>query len=160
MNSNGIKCPKCGKTKPTEDFYIHRGKKNGYTCYCKICHRANTNFLRRAKRKRGLTIEEKNKIRIVGKANTRKYRDIVYEHYGNKCACCGETHREFFAIDHINNDGNIHRKTISGTTISLWLIRNNFPDGFQILCHNCNMAKALYGQCPHQKELKDNERAN
>ena len=22
-----------------------------------------------------------------------------------------------------------------------WLVRNDFPEGFQILCHNCNTAK-------------------
>jgi hypothetical protein len=32
------------------------------------------------------------------------------------------------------------------------LIKNNFPDGFQVLCHNCNMSIGLYGYCPHQTE--------
>jgi hypothetical protein len=162
MISDGIRCPKCGETKIRGDFYVHRGKKKGITCYCKPCHRENTNSLRRKKREKGLTVEERNKLRIVGKASCRRYREIVYNYYGNKCACCGETHKEFFAIDHINNDGNIHRRTISGNSIALWLIRNNFPSGFQILCHNCNMAKALYSICPHQREkgLKENERAN
>jgi hypothetical protein len=26
---------------------------------------------------------------------------------------------------------------------------NEFPDGFQVLCHNCNLAKGYYGECPH-----------
>jgi hypothetical protein len=34
-----------------------------------------------------------------------------------------------------------------------WLIQNNFPGGYQVLCHNCNMAKAFYKVCPH-KEVK------
>ena len=36
-------------------------------------------------------------------------------------------------------------KTISSLkrTVGLhkWIIENNFPKGFQILCHNCNYAK-------------------
>lgn len=34
--------------------------------------------------------------------------------------------------------------------IPWWLRRNNYPNGFQVLCHNCNMAKGFYGKCPHQ----------
>ena len=32
-----------------------------------------------------------------------------------------------------------------------WIKKNNFPKGFQILCHNCNVAKGIYGECPHEK---------
>jgi hypothetical protein len=31
------------------------------------------------------------------------------------------------------------------------LKRRGFPPGHQVLCHNCNMAKQFYGQCPHKK---------
>jgi len=75
-------------------------------------------------------------------------RRLCLEHYGNKCACCGEFHNEFLAIDHIDNNGYQHRKEMR-TNIFDWLIKNNFPGGFQVLCHNCNMAKAFYGRCPH-----------
>ena len=79
------------------------------------------------------------------------------EHYGGKCACCGESRYEFLAIDHINGDGNEHRKKIgNGSCIVGWLIKNNFPEGFRILCHNCNASFGLYGYCPHQKE-RENE---
>jgi hypothetical protein len=29
------------------------------------------------------------------------------------------------------------------------LARNGFPDGYRVLCHNCNMALGQYGYCPH-----------
>lgn len=32
-----------------------------------------------------------------------------------------------------------------------WQRKNNYPKGFQVLCHNCNLAKGFYGKCPHQK---------
>ena len=31
-----------------------------------------------------------------------------------------------------------------------WLKRNDYPPGFQVLCHNCNWAKHALGRCPHQ----------
>lgn len=34
-----------------------------------------------------------------------------------------------------------------------WLKTNGYPDGFQTLCHNCNMAKGFYGICPHKEKL-------
>jgi len=77
-------------------------------------------------------------------------RKEVLEHYGGKCACCGETKYEFLSIDHINGGGSKHRKEINGM-ICPWLKNNNFPDGFQVLCYNCNQAKGIYGYCPHQK---------
>jgi len=73
-------------------------------------------------------------------------------HYGDvKCQCCGEDHIEFLAIDHINNDGAAHRRRV-GRGIYHWLVKNNFPPGFQVLCHNCNFAKSAYGTCPHKSE--------
>ena len=35
--------------------------------------------------------------------------------------------------------------------LNQWLITNNFPMGFQILCWNCNVAKGILGVCPHQE---------
>ena len=34
--------------------------------------------------------------------------------------------------------------------IYIWLKNNNFPEGFQVLCFNCNCGKARNkGICPH-----------
>jgi hypothetical protein len=81
-------------------------------------------------------------------------RDKVLDHYGAVCTCCGETERAFLTVDHIKNDGSKHRKEIhcnNGSTLYSWLVKNNFPDGFQILCRNCNWAKFTLGKCPHKK---------
>ena len=75
------------------------------------------------------------------------------------CVCCGESYYEFLAVDHIEGGGNSHRKSLSKTNsvhygdLYNWLIKNNFPKGFQILCHNCNLAKGFYGSCPHKKNI-------
>ena len=68
-------------------------------------------------------------------------------------SCCGETGFEFLTVDHINNDGNEHRRQIKAAFgIYGWLEKNGFPkDGLQLLCWNCNMGKrANGGTCPHQ----------
>lgn len=80
-----------------------------------------------------------------------RYRNEVLAAYGGTCTCCGETDPCFLAVDHINNDGAMHRRQIGRGSMQIyrWLINNNFPMGFQLLCHNCNLAKAFYGSCPH-----------
>lgn len=83
-----------------------------------------------------------------------KVRERVFEAYGGfVCNCCGETMRECLSIDHVNNDGHVHRKiTGHGSTFYRWLIRNNFPKDFQVLCMNCQFGKKHNGGvCPHQK---------
>lgn len=93
----------------------------------------------------------------------KEYRDdirkTILEHYGNKCSCCGEEEPKFLALDHVNNDGKIHRAKLgarfpaSSYQVYLWIRKNNYPDTFQILCHNCNMAKSCYGICPHKETV-------
>ena len=81
------------------------------------------------------------------------------------CRCCGEnSHIEFLAIDHIagkkemDSEPELVKLGYSSLkrTVGLhkWIIENNFPKGFQILCHNCNYAKGIRrnnNKCPHQK---------
>lgn len=85
------------------------------------------------------------------KAKHRELRRAAILAYGNKCNCCKEELFELLTIDHVNNDGAEHRKELNGESIYSWLHKNNYPqDGrFQVLCHNCNYAKAKYGGCPH-----------
>lgn len=85
-----------------------------------------------------------------------KVRLAVFSHYGLKCACCGESEYDFLSIDHINGGGRKHIREI-GTTATLydWLIDNNFPEGFQTLCFNCNLAKGLRGSCPHTRKVQN-----
>jgi len=81
-------------------------------------------------------------------------KSLILNHYGNECVCCGESNYKFLTVDHINGGGRRHREQRSITDINSWLINNNYPDGYQILCFNCNCAKGIYGICPH-KEVVD-----
>jgi len=80
------------------------------------------------------------------------------QHYSNntmKCACCGEAELLFLEIEHLKGDGNKHRRALKRDRIEEWLIRNNFPNGFGVLCCNCNKGKHLNGgTCPHKSKRK------
>ena len=93
----------------------------------------------------------------INRENNKRYRqklkDSVFVAYGGCCACCGETDSRFFTIDHMDNSGATHRKILGRDSKKLykWLINNNYPVGFQILCWNCNSGKACNnGICPHK----------
>lgn len=62
---------------------------------------------------------------------------------------------EFLTIDHVNGKGNEHRKllfkhNVGGVHMYRWLKRNNYPEGYTILCMNCNWAQRYGNICPHQ----------
>jgi len=96
-----------------------------------------------------------------GKDHVQRLKDIVYNAYGGyRCNClhCHETNPKFLTLDHVNNDGAEHRKLLSdrsGGTLYRWIIKNNFPPMFQILCYNCNCGKNVNGGiCPHFGDIK------
>jgi hypothetical protein len=69
------------------------------------------------------------------------------------CACCEEREPLFLAVDHINGGGNQERKLLGvqgGYQFYRWLVENDFPPGYQILCNNCNGAKGSGFLCPHE----------
>lgn len=62
-----------------------------------------------------------------------------------KCSCCNVDDIDVLCLDHIDNNGNEHRKRINsyGTGFYRRLKKSGFPNGFQTLCFNCNMKKAI-----------------
>lgn len=90
--------------------------------------------------------------RESGRERVLILKQRVYDHYGSACACCGEANPAFLTIDHVNNDGAKHRREIGmGSKIYGWLIKHDFPPGFQLLCANCQLGKLRNnGVCPHQ----------
>lgn len=144
-------CTICKITKTVSDFNVMSKSRNGRTTACKTCTK-----LIWAKK----YAEKGKEINAIRKQKKQKLRSLTLQMYGNMCVCCGESEPQFLAIDHIYNDGAAHRKDIKinggGHEFYLWLKKNGFPkDRFQLLCHNCNLAKGLYGQCPHKtKEVQ------
>jgi len=111
---------------------------NGSKIYC--------NSHREKDRQRG-----RNKEKRLGFS----LKQECFEYYGKKCSCCGEKITDFLTIDYKNGQGNIHRKrlfkyNVGGVHMYRWLKNNNYPNGYTILCMNCNWAKRYGGICPHK----------
>ena len=105
-------------------------------------------------RNKAMNIKHAAKRKAEAVEKYAKRAAAVFDHYGHMCKCCGETIRQFLTIDHINNDGAEHRKSIT-SDLYTWLIKNNFPDTFQTLCHNCNTGKHRNGGvCPHTQQVE------
>ena len=123
-------CTRCEQTFPrTEEFFCPNSRKARFESECKTCLS-----------KRGSRQHQKNKLAALS-------------HYSNGtpvCACCGEVMMEFLSIDHVNGGGGKHRKEIGSANVYRWLRRQGYPDGFRVLCHNCNQAMGNFGYCPHQ----------
>jgi hypothetical protein len=95
---------------------------------------------------------KKTNPRFLIKARLRKqfsrntHRQAVLAHYGVNgepvCRRCGfDEDVRAMAIDHINDGGSAHRRERRGGKLHAWLIQNEFPEGFQTLCFNCNAIK-------------------
>ena len=111
-------------------------------------------------------IEYKHNWYLANREKNRNYsrnaRLKVLQHYsGNEtpyCECCGENTYEFLSLDHTNGDGAEHRRKLGtgGDRTYRWIIKNDFPDGFRVLCYNCNLSHGFNGYCPHQLEEGEN----
>jgi len=86
------------------------------------------------------------------RATNLERKKLVLSYYGGRCACCGEIRYEFLCIDHIEGGGNKHKKERNNAPIYGWLVKHDFPEGFRVLCWNCNSSLGAFGYCPHQLE--------
>lgn len=61
------------------------------------------------------------------------------------CHFCGITDIDVLCLDHVDGGGQRHRKIIGGSSKTLFyqLIQQGFPEGYQVLCANCNLKKEL-----------------
>lgn len=152
-------CGQCGR-KPTE------GRKLCEHC-CKLSRDHRDRQREKGICKCGRAPVKGNRTCELCRENTRKHNDrvrhVAFMAYGGyECVCCGETTREFLQLDHIHDDGAEHRKANdiqAGTQFYWWLEKNNYPnDLIQVLCANCNYAKAFYGCCPHQRDKHGGEK--
>ena len=100
-------------------------------------------------------LEDKNYHREHNKM-IKKFVIAGYSSTGS-CSCCGCNNPEVLAIDHINGNGNNHRKILQQTpgisSNTYMYLKKQFettgkwPSGFQVLCMNCNWVKHVNGSC-------------
>lgn len=114
-------------------------------------YKANPETSRKNSRNWRLKNPEAHKANLV-KWRT-KWHDLVFQHYGQRCSCCGETERMFLTLDHIDGNGREHRRTTKAPSLYKWVVENDYPDNMRILCFNCNCGRQRNGGvCPHHKE--------
>lgn len=90
----------------------------------------------------------------------QQLRDETFAAYGGKiCACCGETEDSFLTLDHKNNDGAEDRRRLADTYRGAggWIMyfdlrKRGYPEGYQVLCMNCNWGRRRTGVCPHKSK--------
>jgi len=58
------------------------------------------------------------------------------------CQFCNEDDINNLQIDHLNGNGKQHREMkLRGQHLQSFLLKNNFPNDYLILCKNCNYKK-------------------
>lgn len=82
----------------------------------------------------------------------------VISHYSGgtpKCKRCGIEDLRCLEIDHMSNNGSKdRRRNLTGNSMYYYLIREGYPEDFQILCRNCNWIKHV--EALKNKRLKNN----
>lgn len=117
---SGIKkCVTCGQIKPNTDFVRlkRRGGRN-FAPACRSCDSARS------------------------RENRRALRLLLLSHYCNgaiKCSHCPESRIDVLDLDHVHGGGIKERKKFKTPfAYYLWLRNSDFPDGYRVLCRNCN----------------------
>jgi hypothetical protein len=93
--------------------------------------------------------EHKEQRQAIDMRCRQKRKLEILGHYSDEklvCAKCGFSDIRALTIDHIEGGGCKHRrelKTGSGEGFYQWLKRNNFPEGYQVLCSNCQLIKRM-----------------
>jgi hypothetical protein len=131
-----------------------RRTKLGSLCrFCKIKQRPYSR-----KQSRG------GKARQWQRAYAVRVKKTVFDHYGNRCVCCGQDQERFLTIGHKNNDGHSdlrcrirkrskhHGRRFSGSCWHARIIKLGFPDDLELQCWNCNMARTHFGFCCKEQQ--------
>jgi hypothetical protein len=165
-------CRSCRQWKPYTEFSKDSTHGDGYSSWCKECRgRSHLEWRKKnleANKEKKKQYYYENRTRILSQRNVARngarylarLRQEVYNHYGNKCYCCGLDDPRFLTVEHLSNDGCTvkHKggKRVSGTTMYKGIIENGFPVDIALACYNCNCGRSKHGQggiCPHRQSL-------
>ena len=159
-------CRVCGEEKPKTKFpkMVHHRHEvdppRENTCfYCREQARKKTRIWKEARRnlerrpkaiaRRKRSYRKNLSIRLLSEKRRRLRNKVkVLTLYGGCCAnpSCGTTELAILSIDHINDDGYLERRShSSGQHLYRKLVNKPRRSDLQILCHNCQVRKRLYG---------------
>ena len=136
-------CTKCGQAKTVDLFCKDNTKKDKLACWCKECQSTRAKTWWGTHREFILP-----GLRLNSPIKRLEQKTRVLLHYGNgnlACTNCGETDIRCLSIDHVDNNGGMHRKdsTIASSNMYYWLEKNNYPEGYRTLCMNCQFKKSF-----------------
>jgi len=149
------KCGQCGKTKPVSEFYRTNQGTCGYRSPCKECNNSG----RRAK------YDPSKRVKDVAATRAMKLalKVDVITNLGGRCECCGEDLMGLLTVDHINNDGAEHARSLAkhakkravSYIVHRDIINQGYPrDKYRVMCFSCNIGRELNGgECPHKTQL-------
>jgi len=140
------KCKKCDKNKQLSSFYGN--SRGGHLSKCVACYskisKADYENHRDSRMSRGRERQQEVKKLVIGK----------YSNHGG-CVCCGITELSFLSLDHIRDNGaKDRRENEYHSGLYYRLMKLNYPNGYQALCHNCQWGKRIKkGFCPHHPTI-------
>lgn len=153
-NNSERKCSACGVVLAKESW--RKGERNSHHLICASCARSYARnrrklpevFAAEKERHRSWLKRNASKARVYFAVHNLQIKLAVLRHYSSfkpSCKVCGVDILASLALDHTGDDGTeFRRKTgIVGHELYWYLMRRGFPDGFQVLCSNCNHLKRL-----------------
>ncbi len=182
-------CYSCNQILSLEMFGKNKSKPSGLADECKKCkseldknyREVNKNKIKQQRHEYYLcnkeqiidkTCEYSKNNRVKCRAwctkakNKLKLETFTYYCNGEPiCKNCSEKEIDILTVDHIDGNGNTHRKEIGldckgGYNFYRWLKKNQYPEGFQILCYNCQFRKRMIEMKPENPTHLQLVRAN
>jgi cytochrome c553 len=147
-----------------DDFPNTSSSKDGKYSWCRKCHseRGKKWYKKNATKRKAQVKAYRDSRLLESRTRERNYgyrqKLAALIQYGGDpptCKCCGESIVAFLTIDHKDGGGNAHRRSLNGLggrNFYVWLRKQGWPKGYQVLCFNCNVGTGLHGECPHVLE--------
>lgn len=90
-------------------------------------------------------VNNKKRANVFAKKSRENRKVEILEHYGGAyCSICEVGDVEILTLDHVAGGGTKQRRKFKdGHAIYRWIINNNYPGGFRVLCRNCNWKEYL-----------------
>lgn len=140
-------CNRCGVQKEGSEFYVKGKTSAGNPVLypqCKECVKAS--------RKSNYGGFRDRALKNMKAYHQNLKREVLMAYGGLRCVKCGRSDIEALTLDHVENNGKAHRKELYGgngkyTSSGFYRLmrKNGYPEGFQVLCSSCNLAKHIHG---------------
>ena len=116
-------------------FYHYNSSEYRHIRYRILCHQKGVSYYTAKAKEWKKANPEKVKQQWTKYNHNLKNIEYCKQYYLNQKARINRRNSLFYTQ-------NKHRKETGGANLYVWLRKNNYPIGFQILCYNCNLVKS------------------